>query len=207
MKNLPPEERIKRLKKLEEEKKKEIASAREEIKKSQDELTERRKWAEKVPIPEFAKESLEGLSEEEKKILRQKGLKERRDIDGDNLEEIVPQKERDLALEETVAREAVGLPPEAMGVEYAPVRSEKPMDDLYRDALALRDSIEEKGYASREDERRAQYLLGVAEERVEGGTYSFTEDTAKAASLIQRIGADVRSVYKSSSSGNPHYQR
>ena len=83
LKKLSPEERIKKLKELEEQKKKEIEQQKndieqdkkeiedveKEIKNAQGELNEKRKVKEKVPIPEFAKEDLEWLSEEGKQIL------------------------------------------------------------------------------------------------------------------------------------------
>src|SRR3989338_11521327 len=78
IKKLPPEERIKKLKELEKQRKKEIEEAQKKIKESEDELRERRKWKEKVPIPEFAQEGFGGLSEEAKDILKQhRGVKEK----------------------------------------------------------------------------------------------------------------------------------
>ena len=68
LKDLPPEERIRILKKLEEEKKKEIAEAEKAIKESQDELTERRKWAEKVPIPQVSRDDFRDMSLDEAKV-------------------------------------------------------------------------------------------------------------------------------------------
>lgn len=84
LKNLPPEERIKRLKELEvkkkkeieeqqkviEKEKKEIEDATREIKNAEGELNVRQKVKEKVPIVEVASESGEGLSEEAKIILK-----------------------------------------------------------------------------------------------------------------------------------------
>jgi hypothetical protein len=212
--DLPPEERIKKLKKIESEKKKEIAEAQKQLKDSNDELTERKKWTDKVPIPEFAQENLEGLSVDGGDILKAKGLISKKSED----EEITSKKELDL--EETVAQEQITLPAESANIEYGPPGqeamfggykpiSEKPMGDLYSEAIALKDSIADKGYISKEDEKRAQYLSGVAEERLQGSSYSFTEDTAKAASLTKMIGASIRNDYKShsgSGGGNPNYQ-
>ena len=84
LKNLPPEERIKRLKELGEKKKKEIEEqqraiekekkeieeAAQEIKDAEGELNVRQKVQEKVPIAEVAAESGEGLSEEARIILK-----------------------------------------------------------------------------------------------------------------------------------------
>jgi hypothetical protein len=213
LKNLHPEDRIKKLKKLEAEKKKEIAEAEKEIKKSQDEITQRRKWVDKVPIPEFARENLEGLSEEGKTILKQKGVKEKIENDVE-----VPQRKKEISLEESVAQEEVNIPKGHVDVQYGPpgqaaevrygIQSERPMKDLYTEAVELKQAIDVKGYVSKADEKKAQYLSSVAQERIGGGTYSFTEDTRRAGSLTQMIGASIRNEYQSHSrkGGNPNYQ-
>ena len=63
---------------------------------------------------------------------------------------------------------------------------------------SLKQAIEEKGYVSRADERKAEYLSGIAEERIqasEQGKYSFTEETARAASLTQMLGSTIQQAY------------
>ena len=75
--NLPPEEKIKRLKELEKKKKKEIEEAQKMLRETEKELTEREEWKRKVPIPQVAAESMGEMSEAEKEIIRaHKGLKE-----------------------------------------------------------------------------------------------------------------------------------
>lgn len=82
LKNFPPEERVKRLKELEEQKNKEIEEAKKLIKESEEEIIERRKWKDKVPMPEFVSGSLEGLSTEVKDILKtERGLNENQKIE------------------------------------------------------------------------------------------------------------------------------
>lgn len=66
----------------------------------------------------------------------------------------------------------------------------------------MKQAIEEKGYISRADERKAEYLSGIVEERMKSadrGTYSFTEETARAASLTQMIGHSIQNAYKKGS--------
>ena len=84
LKNLPPEERIKRLKELEvnkkkemeeqrvalEKQKKEIDEAEKGIVEANEELTERQNFKDKVPIEQVASEGGEGLSEEARIILK-----------------------------------------------------------------------------------------------------------------------------------------
>lgn len=209
LKNLPPEDRIRKLKELEKEKKKEIEEAHKLLRESEEELTEKHKWKEKIPIPEVAKEELEELSEEGKQLLKlHKGLRVKPPAEEEK--ETVAPRRRKGGLEETVEQEKVTLPREAQGMEYGPQResqfgmeyrplSEKPLGELYQDALALKQSVDEKGYISRADEQRAEYLTGVVEDRLrsaEEGEYSLTKDTARAASLMMRIGEEIQTVYK-----------
>src|SRR3990167_5553452 len=78
LKNLPPEERIKKLKELEKQRKKEIEEAQKVIKDSEEELTARRKWTDRVPIPEMGQDDFANLSAEGQEILRLgKGLQKK----------------------------------------------------------------------------------------------------------------------------------
>lgn len=226
LKNLPAEERLKKLKELEKKKKQELAEAEKEIRESQNEITERKKWADKVPIPEVAKEELEGLSAEGKQLLRtHKGTKEKPKEDSsekEEKEEKERKKEKQTSrgaskLEETLWQEKAARVPEAMNVEYGASNkppfpgisgeykplSQQPTMNLYQEMNSMKQAIEEKGYISRADERKAEYLSGIVEERMKGadrGTYSFTEETARAASLTQRLGHSIRNAYQRGSS-------
>ncbi|MBT4539238.1 hypothetical protein HOI26_05165 [Candidatus Woesearchaeota archaeon] len=66
--DLPPEERIKRLKELQKKKKAEISDAERLLKESEEQLRAKHAWEEKVPVPEIMKE--EGETPEEKELLR-----------------------------------------------------------------------------------------------------------------------------------------
>tara|TARA_Y100000310_G_C20690913_1_gene822128 strand:- start:1714 stop:2331 length:618 start_codon:yes stop_codon:yes gene_type:complete len=196
LQDLPPEERIKRLKELEKKRKKEIADAQEKIKESEDELRERLKWTQKVPIPEFAQENLTGLSEEAKEILKaDKNIKEKV-IEN---EEPTPPVKEEFNLEEAVGREEIQLPPEIVNADYTRHLSQEPMRNLYTEMAQLRETVEEKGYMSSDDERKVEYTMAAIERKRDEG-YSFTEETARAASITQQIGAGLRNVYKSSQS-------
>ncbi len=226
LKKLPPEERIRKLKELEKKKKQEIEEAQKEIRDSQNEITEKKKWIEKVPIPEVAQEDLEGLSAEGKQLLKtHKGAKEKSKEDSSEkgeTEEKERKKEKPPArgtskLEETLWQEKAARRPEAMNVEYGASTkppfpgisgeykplSQQPTMNLYQEMNLVKQAIEEKGYISRADERKAEYLSGIVEERMKGadrGTYSFTEETARAASLTQRLGHSIRNAYQRGSS-------
>ncbi|MFA6461744.1 MAG: hypothetical protein WCV90_05730 [Candidatus Woesearchaeota archaeon] len=200
LKNLPPEERIKKLKELEQQKRKEIEDAQKEIKESEKELTEKRKQKEKTPIPQVASSDLESLSEEEKEVVRtHRGLKKEKK---EAVEEktVKPQRVDDSELEH-LARERVELPPELMQSEYTLKLSQAPMKDIYAEMTKINRAVEEKGYINAEEQRKAQYLSSAVErklEDVETGKYSFTESVAAAASLTQQMGLKLRDVYKRS---------
>ncbi len=215
LKGLPPEERIRQLKELEKKKKQEIEEAQKLIRESEQELDERQKWKEKVPIPEVAKEELEGLSEEGKVLLKvHKGLKDKKTAESEEKEETaevpVSRRGRRESLEETVAQEQLiaqqaqnveyGLRPgRPLDVDYTARLSQRPVEQLYQEVTGIRREAEEKGYLSREDVRRAEYLTGAIEEKfraADEGKYSFTQETARAASLTQQVGMELQSLYK-----------
>lgn len=196
LKNLPPEERIKKLKELEKQKKKEIEDAQKQIRESENELSERIKWKEKVPIPAVASEDVEALSEAEKEVvMAHKGIRKK---SKESPEVKKKEKKDDANLEEITAAEKVELPPELMEAEYTKHLSQRPMQNLYEDIKRINEAVEEKGYVSREEERRIEYLSSAVERKLEdvhAGKYSFSEDVAKAASLTVQLGSKLRDVY------------
>ena len=203
-KNLPPEERIKRLKKLEEEKKKEIEDAKKAIKDSEEELSDRRKWIEKVPIPEIATEEVESLGEEGKQLVRHhrssKDLAEKK-VDSDEEDNSEEVKEEDL--EGAVEREEIHLPKgemkpygmeqEAFGklnpeyvaqVSYAPAQEAKQiLQDIYQD-------VEKRGYMTQEQHETVQTQVSGLEAKANSG-YTPSSEAAMAWSAAQQIGAHL----------------
>ncbi len=221
LKNLPPEERIKKLKELEKQHKKGIAEAEQLIHDSEDEITERRKWVEKVPIPEFSKDDVSGLSEEARQILLQhKGIPVKPQ---ENTEEPEEQKEqpKKKSLEESLASVSVPRSSESpqmeygarlmeamRGVEYKPL-SQQALPDISKAVQYIERKAEERGYVSGDEQRVVQYALSEVEKRleaVEEGRYrGFSEKAAEAASLIQQLGGQlIGQSYKSK--GNQMYQ-
>lgn len=199
LRNLPPEEKIKKLKELEKERKKEIEDAQKEIKKSEEELTERRKWVEKVPIPEVAQEDLAGLGEDGKALVRTHRFKSK-EKESDEEEE---DKKEKVSLEETVALEKAELPPEAVDVAYDIKRegvtpyaalTERPLPEIQKDLAEIYETGKERGYITGEEAKTVQYALQEVERREEA--YAFTESTAKRSSLIKSIGESTRELYK-----------
>ena len=220
-KELPPEERIKRLKELEKQKKKEIEEAETEIKKSQEELTQRQRWIEKVPIPQMAKSDFENLTPDEQKVqeahkgkkkeLKDKDKKDKTEKQGNDLSDVLDANSpgESLSLED-LAGERVDLPPELMNSQYALQLSQTPMQNLYQEMTSIKSAVEDKGYINRDEERRVEYLASAVEKKVEAGElgkYSFTEEVASAANLTRVIGTKLRNLYQSEKSSNVDYQR
>ncbi len=235
LQELHPAERLKQLKELERKKKQEIEEAQKLIRESEQELTEEHKWKEKVPIPEVAKEELEGLSEEGKAMLKiHRGLREKKQKEGAGENEAAEEQEEGeregggktarrerlsprgsprgqaSALEETVTQERIarqaanveyGIQPPGrpLDIDYTQRLSQRPIETLYQEISGIRQEAEEKGYLSRADVRRAEYLTGAVEEKfraADEGRYTFSQETARAASLTQQIGMELQGMYK-----------
>jgi len=217
LKKLPPEERIKRLKEMEKKKKQEIEEGQKVIKDSEEEITGRRKWLDKVPVPEVAKEDLEGLSDEGKVLVQlHKSLKKSEEKVEAERKELSPHKAVS-ELEETVGREAIStsrggnvnydLPGRNIGLSYeaqprSMVEISKELKDIYQRAM-------ERGYVTLEEGRQVGKNLYDVEkklEAVEEGKYKeFSEQVAEAASLSQSIGSKLHDMYKNKGGSNRQY--
>ena len=200
LKELPPEERIKKLKELEKKKKQEIAEAQKLLKDSHKEISDREDWKRRVPIPQIASEEMDALSEAEKEI-----FKSHRDVAEAQkaTKEIPKPSKEELALEEAVQREQVELPPELMQSDYTLKLSQEPMQELYQEMKDIYQRTEEKGYVSADEQRKIGYLSAAAERKLEDGdvgSYSLTETVAEAAMLTKQIGK--RMMYKGTTENN-----
>lgn len=200
LRNLPPEERIRRLKKLEQEKKKEIEDAKKAIQESEEELSDRRKWVEKVPIPEVATEEVESLGEEGKQLVREHRAK--KEEAAEESEDNKSPEANEADLEETVEKEDVHLPrgemkqygmqhnlgqlnPEYVAqVTYAPAQEAKQiLQDIYQD-------VEKRGYMTQEQHEAVQTQVSGLEAKANSG-YTPSEEAAVALSEAQQIGAHL----------------
>ena len=204
LKNLPPEERIKKLKELEEKKKKEIAEAEKLIKESEKEMTGRDEWLRKVPIPEVGKEDFIGLGVEGKELLKvHRGVSEKVETE-ENPEEINKRatKEQD-SLEETISHEEIkpiqdvqyDISHEQLNLIYK--LSEEPVAHLYTEMRDLNSQVEEKGYATREEVDRAQAIGSALEKRIDTA-YSGTptEEVAARTQSTAQMSREVLNMYK-----------
>ena len=220
LKELPPEERIKKLKELEQQKRKEIEDAQKQIKDSESELSERQKVKEKVPIPEVAAADLRELTEQEQEIVRtHRGLRKENKNQSAGIEEATEEEaerakkksrsesnsKEESSLEELTAREKPDFDRgQLLQAEYTRFLSQKPMHSLYDEVKGIKAVVEDKGYINHEEERRIAYLSSAVERKVQdvqSGKYSFTEDVAMAASLTLQMGSKLKNLYRSEEDG------
>jgi hypothetical protein len=224
--NLTPEMRLQKLKELkkeaEKEKKeveKEIKEAEAKIKDTREELKDKKEFEEIVPIPQVAAESVEGLSEDEKLIFKmQKGLKNKKDSQDTDDDTSNPKSSDDtevaidsskslpnVSLEETVRNEQIMHQMQgdnSQFQEYIVGLSQQPMENLYQEITTLYGAAKESGYLSSDQQSRLQNLGSAIEQKVkdvEAGNYSFTKETAKAASASQSIKKNLDIFYNSNS--------
>lgn len=203
IKKLPPEERIKKLKELEEKRKKEIEEAHKIIRESEDEIKERRKWADKVPIPQIASEDFKNMSGEEKEIFKtHRGIKDTKSSGEDSetgIEETLKKKKRELDLEEIARDQAKRVPEELFQSQYLTQLSQQPAKDLYHEMMQISQRVEDKGYVSREEEQRIEYLSTAMEKKmedIESGRYSFTGSVAEMASTTRSVAEKLKDLYR-----------
>ncbi len=128
LKNLEPGERLAELKKLQKKKEKELQDTKKELQQTEEELKQEQEHKEKVPIPQVAVESLEGLSQEEKQIvLAARGLSEQKKSSENLEEELLRGKRATLqekqahedSLEETVALDPRAIAQQDKKFRYA----------------------------------------------------------------------------------------
>ncbi|MBS3116373.1 hypothetical protein J4421_02130 [Candidatus Woesearchaeota archaeon] len=214
LKDLPPEERIKRLKRLEEEKKKEIEEAEKIIKESHEEITERRKWIEKVPIPQVAQDDLEGLGEEGKQLFKAHRGKREEAAKEEKEPAPFPRRREDEALEEAIAREAVRFRPAAaeyrlpqaplpqqINAEYVAQLSTTPAEQLQQRMETVYGAVEKRGYMTWQEQQFVQETMSALEkkaEAVQAGRYTLSEQAAEAAMVTREVASKMlHNQYKS----------
>lgn len=213
LKNLPPRERIRRLKELEEKRKKEIEEAQKLIKESEEEISAREEWERKVPIPQVAREDFTESTSEEKEILEaHKGRRERREKPEEKKEERRVRGGVEEILDlgkgigerghiEVIAGERREIPRELFDTDYAAHLSRQPIDRIREELYGIKERVSEKGYLNEEDQRRIEYRLAgieMKEEAAEMGQYkSFSEEAAHRASLAKELGVEMLRGYVS----------
>lgn len=150
--------------------------------------------------PEQKKES----SGKEKKGLDKKELREDHQKTAEELAEEQQEEEllqakpgRDADLEE-IARKGTAAPGSA-DAEYVQELSHKPMGEIYKEIKEIYKTVEDKGYLSPTEQKQVEYLSSAVQRKFEDeeqGTYSFSEQAARAASVTQQLSASMIGTYK-----------
>ncbi len=195
-----PSQELDKLKKLIKEKEKEIKSTEKAIKKAEEQINIQNEWKEKVPIPQVAATSLEGLSEEEKLILKlHKNLEEKSEEEAD--EESSQEEKEESTLEETISEHEFARKQEqgqSLDLEFISSLSQQPMQELYQEMTSLYQGVKDKGYMSTIEQERVRNISSAIErklEDVENGDYSFTTEVAHRASDIDKMKSSINVMY------------
>ncbi len=195
LRKLPPEERIKKLKDLEEERKKEIEEAQQLIRESNVEIEDEEEKRRQIPIPQLRTIDIDHLfTREEKELFKVKRFisEIRKEDEADEGEE--------RPLEETVAHEAPKLTEEqrraAIEYQIGAFAKEKSIGEITTYATNLRNVLKYDGSAL-DDEQKARiqdtfesmyHALREKEEDSQAGEYGAPrKEIQKALSLIEQI--------------------
>jgi hypothetical protein len=215
LKNLPPEERIKKLKELEVQRKKESEEAEDLIRESQDEISHKKKWTDKVPIPEITQDDEMGLSDSAKEILETLRGKKRTEAK----EAPVERKEKEIDLEETLLKEAPRVqftgaqyelptvPLSAPNIQYIQELSQRrTAEELQSRAAYIAQRVDDQGYITAEQQQEAFNLYQASGAKqdagVEGRYGTFTEDVEARTSLTKQVtGRLLDRAYEAAKSG------
>ena len=192
LRNLPPEQRLKKLKELEKKREADEKSAKilEEV--SNQQIEDQQEWERKVPLPQLASDQDTALiSEEEKLLQREHKLK----LPSLPVEEVAPS----VSLEETVAHEEIPSRVQEMAdVEYGRAQlAQQPVADLYAQARKLQDEVQHQGYMTSSQQEEFQTLSSAAYskgEAMETGSYSHPSQTAR--TMMGGLKSMLQSMYQ-----------
>jgi len=153
IRRLSPEQRIKRLKELEKQRKKEIEEAAKLLKESEIEIKERERLSREIPIPQVTAVDINHLfTREEKEIF----VAKRFEIPKVKEEE---QTNKEKTLEETVSSEDIKPLSHSQEVQYRiELKSHEPMNILYNEVKSLYQEIKSAGSATDAQIKRIEYL-------------------------------------------------
>lgn len=191
LRNLPPEERLKRLREIEEQNRKEIEEAHKLMQESEAEIIEDEKEKEQLPIPQLKVTDIDMLvSDEERRIFATKRQVDVRRKKTDEDEE-KPALRIDKGLEEALGEQSIRLTPAQIeeSKQYQVRLAAIPTRDVYSMVGNLmqevKQQLDERGYLSeqqrKEFEVRATGFMYAAKEREQ--MYKGNERTAE---LIDR---------------------
>jgi len=110
---------------------------------------------------------------------------------------------------EDITRKAQPLPGELSDSRYVQELSHKPMAEIYKEIKNIYKTAEDKGYLNTLEQKQVLYLNSAVEQKIqdeEHGTYTFSEEAARAASVTQHLSATMMGSYKGKKSSNDMYK-
>lgn len=193
LKGLSPEERIKKLKELEEQRKKEIESAQKLIKQTEIEIEENSKEKQQLPIPQLKSDLATLTSEEEKDLFKMKRYEDgKKPSASEKKEKSSGPKPDGQSLEESVSH---GIIPDQQKLEahvqYQQLATQ-PIDQLKGRLEYLNQNQQQLSYEQRNEVSSLSYALQKKMEDIESGKYkpedySTVKEVQESLSMIKKI--------------------
>ncbi|MFH0977734.1 MAG: hypothetical protein V1837_00385 [Candidatus Woesearchaeota archaeon] len=156
LKKMSPEERIRVLKQMEEEKKKEIEEARKLISESENEIGREEEIKKEMPIPQARSVNIENLfTREEKQIFATKRFADKTETQEESLEETI----KDVGLQKKIQEER----------QYVIAHLKRPTEEFISEVHNLyneaKQEIQDKGYLAQETREHIMHAYVEAGER------------------------------------------
>jgi hypothetical protein len=190
VKKLSVEERIKKLREIEQKNKDEIKKAHELLMLSEEELEEKEKEKAQTPVPQMKAVDIgELFTEEERQLFRAKRFDEKKPAKKEALEETVFSEEKKLTPEQI----------EAAQQQYRTQLSKEPVGELYNKMKNIYQNIQASGAVSPEHVNQInniEYAIDKKKEDIEKGEYNPSEYVANKLVAVQQIGEDLKKKYR-----------
>jgi hypothetical protein len=200
LKRLAPDERIRKLRELEQKKKKEIEHAGKLIKASEDEIDVSVEKKRKIPIDQLKSVDLGHLeTAEEKDIFRIKRFRAQEAPEMPEAMTASPQ-ETGENLEEITESGAAAYPDaEDAHRQYQISLSQQPVQDIYNQARQMYSGIGGPEEVTRDQFYQAMdisYALEAKQEAITRGEYSATEELEREANATKKMVDEIINWYK-----------
>src|SRR3989344_6312619 len=114
-------------------------------------------------------------------------------------DEVLKKPREIIDLEAITRKEPVPAPTETRD-DYVEQLKTRPVTEIYNEIKDIYRAVEEKWYFSPTEERKVEYIRSEIESRFEDETYSFTEETARAASISHMLSTSM--MYKGKKMGD-----
>lgn len=176
----------------------EIEEAHKKV-RGEEKLSKEKKTGQKKDSLEKTDEVVSEKKEIEK-ILENKAQLSGSQLSEEEIQAELEQKQRKEIVDlEDIARKGAVLPAEAQDSQYVERLSHRPMKEIYNEIKDIYKIVEDKGYLSPTEQKQIEYLSSAVQRKFEDeeqGTYSFSEEAARAASITQQLSSTMMGSYK-----------